>query len=91
MRLVVPLKKGARLYHVRPLREPLAPPEVVFRDRMKLWKVKGDQPRNLKALYLGTAFTTCWTPNIVGNLFVSRRMSLYRIPIGNHFQGLDWS
>jgi hypothetical protein len=42
---------------------------------VKLWKVEGDQLGSLKRFYLGTALTTCWHPNSVGNLLASRRIT----------------
>ena len=44
LRLVVPLELGPRRYDVRPLREPLAPPEIVLGDRVELGQVEGDEP-----------------------------------------------
>jgi hypothetical protein len=44
MRLIMPAKERTRSHHIRPFRESLAPPHIVFRDRVKLRQVKRNRP-----------------------------------------------
>jgi hypothetical protein len=42
VRLVVPAKKRTRFGDIRPLGKSFSPPRVVFRNRMKLRQIKGN-------------------------------------------------
>src|SRR5438874_9465211 len=42
--LVVASKERPRFHNVGPLSKPLAPPRIVFRDRVKLRQVKSNRP-----------------------------------------------
>ena len=56
MRLVVAVEQRLRLGDVGPLGEALAPPVVVFRDRVELRQVEGDQAGRLPGLLTVDSF-----------------------------------
>src|SRR5437763_13011858 len=41
--LVVAGEKRPRFHNVGPFNKPFSPPHVVFRDRVKLWEIKGNR------------------------------------------------
>src|SRR5438046_54472 len=61
MRLVMAPKQRTRFRDTRPLGKSFAPPRVVFRDRMKLRQIKGDNTRIhlTNRHYAGVAWMMC--------------------------------